>query len=85
MAQTNPLCSVQILENVMKRKEGNCISKSMSDDINVEEVHRETRYIEDLAKRKRISDMSSTVALDRTRAAIDNGNIGMGGGRVIRR
>ena len=34
-------------------------------------------------KRKRRGDTSSTTALNRTRLAIDNGNEGMGGGRVI--
>ena len=34
-------------------------------------------------KRKGISDSSSTIALDQTRFAIDNGNKGMGIGRVI--
>ena len=83
MAQTNPLVGVQILKNAMKRKEGNCIVKSTSDGTNGEKFHVETENIEDLVKRKGISDMSSITALDRIRAAISNGNRGMGGGRMI--
>ena len=67
----------------MKRKESNCIGKSTSDGTNGEKVHREIENIEDLVKRKRISDTSSTMALDRTRVPISNGNRGMRGGWVI--
>ena len=83
MAQTNPLSGVQILENLMKGKEGNCTGKSTSDSTNREKVYRETKNIEDLVKRKRRGNTSSTMALDWTRSAIENGNGGMGGGRVI--
>ena len=83
MAQTNPPSGVQILENTIKRKEGNYIGKSMSDSTNREKVGREARNIEDLVKRKRRGDTSSTTALDRTRSAIGNSNGGMGVGRVI--
>ena len=76
-AQTNPLSGVQILENVMKRKEDNCTGKSTSDSSNGEKVHGETVNIEDLIKRKGISDTNSTTALDRTRLAISNGNKGI--------
>ena len=54
MAQNNPPIGVHIRENVMKRKEGNCIVKSMSDGTNGEKVHTETRNIEDLVKRKEL-------------------------------
>ena len=67
----------------MKRREGISTRKSTSDDTNGEKVHRETGNIEDLVKRKRISNTSSTTALDRTRVVIGNGNRGMGGGRMI--
>ena len=83
MAQANPLFGVLILENTMKGKEGNCIGKSMSDSTNREKVDRETRNIEDFMKRKSRGDTSSVAALDKTRSAIDNGNRGMGGGRMI--
>ena len=65
----------------MKGKEGT--GKSTSDSTNREKVDREARNIEDLVKRKRRGDASSTTALDRTRSGIGNGNGGMGGGRVI--
>ena len=81
--QTNPTFGVQILENTMKGKESNCIGKSTSDSTNREKVDREAKNIEDLVKRKRRGDMSSTTALDRTRSAMGNGNMGIGGGRVI--
>ena len=67
----------------MKGKEGNCTLKSTSDSTNREKVDRKTRNIEDLVKRKRRGDTSSTTALDRTRSAVGNGNGGMGGSRVI--
>ena len=67
----------------MKGKEGIYTRKSTSDITNREKVYRETRNIEDLVKRKRRGDASSTTALDRIRSAINNGNGGMGGGRVI--
>ena len=67
----------------MKGKEGKCIGKSASDSTNREKVDREARNIEDVVKRKRRGDTSSTTALDRTRSAIGNGNGRMGGGRVI--
>ena len=83
MTQTNPPSGVQILENTIKMKEGNCIGKNTSDGTNEEKVYRETKKIEDLVKRKRMDDTSSTTALDQTRSAIGNGNGGMGWGRVI--
>ena len=83
MAQTNPPSGIQILENAMKGKEGNCTWKSTSDSTNREKDVREAKNIEDLVKRKRRGDTSSTTALDQTRSAIGNGNGGMGGGRVI--
>ena len=55
----------------------------MSDSNNREKVDREAMTIEDLVKRKRRGDTSSTTALDHIRSAIGNGNGGMGGGRVI--
>ena len=55
----------------------------MSDGTNGEKVYREIRNIEDLVKRKRGGNTSSTTALNQTRSAIGNGNKGMGGGRVI--
>ena len=55
----------------------------MSDDTNREKVHRETKIIEDLEKRKGISDTSSITALDLTMPTVSNGNRGMGGGRLI--
>ena len=61
----------------MKSKEGNYTGKSTSDGTNGEKVHRETKNIEDLVKRKTISDTSSTTALDQTRASVGNGNRGM--------
>ena len=64
MAQTNPFFGVQILENAMKKKEDNYRRKSMSDGTNREKVHRETKNMEDLVKRKEISDKSNTIALD---------------------
>ena len=67
----------------MKRKEGKCTRKSTSDGTNGEKVHRETGNIENLVKRKEISETNSTTALDRTKAAVGNGNRGMGGGRMI--
>ena len=67
----------------MKGKEGNCTGKSTSDSTYRDKVDREARNIEDLVKRKRRGDMSSTTALDWTRSAIGNGNGGMGGSRVI--
>ena len=82
MAQTIPSFGIQILENAIKRKQGNYTRKRMSDDPNREKVHRETGNIEDLVKRKGISDMSKTTAFDRTRSALGNSNRGMGGGRV---
>ena len=82
-ALTNLLSSVQILENIMKRKEANYTWKSMSDDTNEEKIYKEIENIEDLVKRKEISDMSGTTTLDQTRLAIVNGNWGLGGGRVI--
>ena len=82
-AQTNPLSSEKILKNAMKRKEGKFIGKSKSDDTNEEKVHRETGKIEDLVKRKGISDTSSTMALDRTRTIIGNSNWGMRRGKMI--
>ena len=57
--------------------------KSTSDGTNGEKIYMETKNIDDLVKRKRRGDMSSTMALDRTRSAISNSNEGMGGGRVI--
>ena len=77
------MSGVQILENTMKGKEDIYKRKSTSDITNREKVYRETSYIEDSVKRKRRGDASSTTALDRIRSAIDNGNWGMGGGRVI--
>ena len=82
-ALTNLLSSVQILENIMKRKEANYTWRSKSDDTNEEKIYKEIENIEDLVKRKEISDMSGTTTLDRTRLAIVNGNWGLGGGRVI--
>ena len=64
MTQTNPLFGVQIFENAMKRKEDNCIGKSMSDDTNGEKAHKEIGNIEDLVKRKGTSDTNITTALD---------------------
>ena len=64
----------------MKRKEGNNIWKSTCDDTNEEKIHRETKNIEDLVKRKGISDKSSIMSLDRTRSASGNGNKEMRGG-----
>ena len=55
----------------------------MSDGTNEEKVHKETKNIEDLVKRKGISDTSNTTALDQIRSAIRNSNRGMGGGRMI--
>ena len=69
----------------MKRKEGNYTGKSTSNDTNGEKGYKKTRNIEDLMKRKGIRDTRSTTSLDKTRAAVDNGNRGMGGGRVIGR
>ena len=63
----------------MEGKEGNCTGKSMSDSTNREKVDREARNIEDLVKRKRRGDTSSTTALDWTRSAIGNGNGGWEG------
>ena len=65
----------------MKRKEGNCTTKSTSDCMNEEKVHRETKKIEVLVKRKGRSDTSSTTSLDHTRSAIENGNGGWEGAR----
>ena len=67
----------------MKGTKDHCTGKSTSDHTNREKVDRETRNIEDLVKRKRRANTSNTTALDRTRSAIDNGNGGIGGGRVI--
>ena len=67
----------------MKRKKGNCARQSTSDSTNGEKVYRETMNIEDLVKRKRRGDTSSTSPLNRTRAPIGNGNKGMEGVRVI--
>ena len=67
----------------MKGKEGNCTGKNTSDSSSREKVDKEARNIEDLVKRKRRGDTSSTTALDQARSAIGNGNRGMGGGRVI--
>ena len=78
-AQTNPLFGVEIQKNTMKRKEGNCTEKNTSVVTNGEKVYRETKNIEDLAKRKRWGDTSSTTILDRTRSGIGNGNGEMGG------
>ena len=39
---TNPPSSVQIQENAMKRKEGNCTGKRAYDGTNGEKVHRKT-------------------------------------------
>ena len=64
-------------------KEGKFIGKSTSDDNNGKKVHKEIRNIEDLVKKKGISDTSSTMALDRTRSAIGNDDRGMRGDRVI--
>ena len=64
LSRPNPLSGLEILENTMKEKEGNCIGKSMSDSTNREKVDRKARNIEDLVKRKRRGDMSSTTALD---------------------
>ena len=61
----------------MKGKEGNCTRKSTSDSTNREKVDREARNIQDLVKRR--GDTSSTMALDRARLVIGNGNGGMGG------
>ena len=58
----------------MKGKEGNCKGKSTRDSTNREKVDREAKNIEDLVKRKRRGDTSSTTALDKTRSAIGNGN-----------
>ena len=55
----------------------------MSDGNNREKVHKETKNIEDLVKRKRISDTSSTMALVWTRYAICNNKRRMRGFRVI--
>ena len=55
----------------------------MSDDTNREKVHTKIGNIEHLVKIKRISDTSSTMALEQTRSAISNGNKGVGEGRVI--
>ena len=63
MAQTNPPSGVQILENTMKGKEGNYTWKSTSDNTNKEKVDREARNIEDLLKRKRRGDTSSTMTI----------------------
>ena len=60
----NPSSGLEILENTMKGKEGNCIGKSTSDSTNREKVDRKARNIEDLVKRKRRGDTSSTMALD---------------------
>ena len=84
MAQANPPSKVHILENTVKRKEVNCTAKSTSDGTNGEKVHREIRNIEDLVKRKGISDTSNTNASNQTRSAIGNGKRGIGGGKVIR-
>ena len=54
-----------------------------SDGTNEEKVHKETKNIEDLVKRKGNSDTSNTTALDQIRSAIRNSNRGMGGGRMI--
>ena len=67
----------------MKGKEGNCTGNNTSDNTNREKVDRETRNIEDLVKRKRRGDTSSTTALDWTKSTIVNGNGGMGVGKVI--
>ena len=66
-----------------ENEEDNCTRKSTSDDTNGEKVHRATGNIEDLVKRNKISDTSSTMALDRTKATIGNGNNEMGGGRMM--
>ena len=63
----------------MKRKEGKCKWKSTSDATNREKVHREIENIKDLVKRKGISDMSNTMALDQTRSIISSGNRVKGG------
>ena len=67
----------------MKSKEGNYTGKSISDGTIGGKVHRETGNIEDLVKRKRIRGMSSTMALDRTRPTVSNGNKEVRCGRVI--
>ena len=63
MAQTNPPSGVKILENIMKGKEGKYTWKSTSDNTNREKVDREARNIEDLLKRKRRGDTSSTMTI----------------------
>ena len=57
----------------MKGKEGSCTGKSTSDSTNREKVDREARNIEDLVKRKRRGDTSSTTALDWTRSEMVTG------------
>ena len=81
--QTNPLSCVQIFKYLMKRKEGTRTKKSTSDGTKGEKVHKKTRNIEGLVKRRGITDMSSTTALDLTRSVIGNGNWGMREGKVI--
>ena len=51
----------------------------MSDGIDGEKFHSETRNIEDLVKRKGKSDTSSTTTMNRTRLAIYNRNKGWEG------
>ena len=50
----------------------------MNNSTNREKVYHKTRNIEDLVKRKRRGD-TSTTALDRTRSTIGNGNGGWEG------
>ena len=49
----------------------------MSDGTIGENLHKETRDIHDLVKRKGMSDISNIKALERTRLTIDNSNGGM--------
>ena len=55
----------------------------MSDDTNAEMVYKEIGNLEDLTKRKGISDTSSTTTLDWIRSVIGNDRKGMKRGRVI--
>ena len=71
---TNPLFTEEILENVIKRKEGNCPGKSTSDGTNGEKVHKKIEKLLNLGKRKGRSNTSSDMALEQTRSTIGNGN-----------